>query len=84
MASKHALDFPHFHVEFPKRFWGPLDGVSSENLPPNLGGFIGLFVPYLAMNPLQELFGSGRRKKIHISAQDIRRNRRWLEGKWDG
>lgn len=35
------------------------------------------------MNPLQELFGFGRRKKIHITAQDIHQNRRELEGEWD-
>jgi hypothetical protein len=35
------------------------------------------------MNPLEELFGSGRRNNIHITARDIRRNRRELEGEWD-
>ncbi len=35
-------------------------------------------------NPLEELYGWGKRNGVHITASDIRRNRRELEGKWDG
>ncbi len=35
-------------------------------------------------SPLEELYGWGKRSGIHITASDIRRNRRELEGKWDG
>ncbi len=35
-------------------------------------------------SPLEELYGWGDRKGICISTSDIRRNRRELEGKWEG
>jgi hypothetical protein len=34
-------------------------------------------------SPLEELYGWGKREGIRISASDIRRNRRELEGEWD-
>ena len=33
-------------------------------------------------NPLEELYGWGKRNGIHISASEFHRNRRELEGEW--
>ncbi len=35
------------------------------------------------MSPLEELYGWGPKNGVHITAADIRRNRRELEGEWD-